>query len=159
MEKHVVYYESPIGWLQIVGTNEGIERIDVVERGEDQNEKVAEPLMQSLEELEQYFQKKRTSFSMPLKLVGTPFQLRVWEALQTIPYGQTVSYADIAKQIGQPKAVRAVGNAVGNNPITIVVPCHRVVRTGGGLGGYAWGIERKNGYLHMKRAESSARLS
>lgn len=159
MEKHVVYYESPIGWLQIVGTNEGIERIDVVERGEDQNEKVAEPLMQSLEELEQYFQKKRTSFSMPLKLVGTPFQLRVWEALQTIPYGQTVSYADIAKQIGQPKAVRAVGNAVGNNPITIVVPCHRVVRTGGGLGGYAWGIERKNGYLRMKRAESSARLS
>ncbi|ASA96713.1 MULTISPECIES: methylated-DNA--[protein]-cysteine S-methyltransferase [Anoxybacillus] len=147
MEKHVVYYESPIGWLQIVGTNEGIERIDVVERGEDQNEKVAEPLMQSLEELEQYFQKKRTSFSMPLKLVGTPFQLRVWEALQTIPYGQTVSYADIAKQIGQPKAVRAVGNAVGNNPITIVVPCHRVVRTGGGLGGYAWGIERKKWLL------------
>ncbi|NNU89673.1 methylated-DNA--[protein]-cysteine S-methyltransferase [Anoxybacillus sp. CHMUD] len=147
MKKHVVYYESPIGWLQIVGTNEGIERIDVVERGEDQNEKVAEPLMQSLEELEQYFQKKRTSFSMPLKLVGTPFQLRVWEALQTIPYGQTVSYADIAKQIGQPKAVRAVGNAVGNNPITIVVPCHRVVRTGGGLGGYAWGIERKKWLL------------
>ncbi|MGG3999514.1 methylated-DNA--[protein]-cysteine S-methyltransferase [Anoxybacillus kestanbolensis] len=147
MEKHVVYYESPIGWLQIVGTNEGIERIDVVERGEDQNEKVPEPLMQSLEELEQYFQKKRTSFSMPLKLVGTPFQLRVWEALQTIPYGQTVSYADIAKQIGQPKAVRAVGNAVGNNPITIVVPCHRVVRTGGGLGGYAWGIERKKWLL------------
>lgn len=147
MEKHVVYYESPIGWLQIVGTNEGIEQIDVVERGEDQNEKVAEPLMQSLEELEQYFQKKRTSFSMPLKLVGTPFQLRVWEALQTIPYGQTVSYADIAKQIGQPKAVRAVGNAVGNNPITIVVPCHRVVRTGGGLGGYAWGIERKKWLL------------
>ncbi|MGG3843640.1 methylated-DNA--[protein]-cysteine S-methyltransferase [Anoxybacillus kestanbolensis] len=147
MEKHVVYYESPIGWLQIVGTNEGIERIDVVERVEDQNEKVAEPLMQSLEELEQYFQKKRTSFSMPLKLVGTPFQLRVWEALQTIPYGQTVSYADIAKQIGQPKAVRAVGNAVGNNPITIVVPCHRVVRTGGGLGGYAWGIERKKWLL------------
>lgn len=147
MEKHVVYYESPIGWLQIVGTNEGVERIDVVERGEDQNEKVAEPLMQSLEELEQYFQKKRTSFSMPLKLVGTPFQLRVWEALQTIPYGQTVSYADIAKQIGQPKAVRAVGNAVGNNPITIVVPCHRVVRTGGGLGGYAWGIERKKWLL------------
>lgn len=147
MEKHVVYYESPIGWLQIIGTNEGIERIDVVERGEDQNEKVAEPLMQSLEELEQYFQKKRTSFSMPLKLMGTPFQLRVWEALQTIPYGQTVSYADIAKQIGQPKAVRAVGNAVGNNPITIVVPCHRVVRTGGGLGGYAWGIERKKWLL------------
>lgn len=147
MEKHVVYYESPIGWLQIIGTNEGIERIDVVERVEDQNEKVAEPLMQSLEELEQYFQKKRTSFSMPLKLVGTPFQLRVWEALQTIPYGQTVSYADIAKQIGQPKAVRAVGNAVGNNPITIVVPCHRVVRTGGGLGGYAWGIERKKWLL------------
>ncbi|AST05526.1 methylated-DNA--[protein]-cysteine S-methyltransferase [Anoxybacillus flavithermus] len=147
MEKHVVYYESPIGWLQIIGTNEGIERIDVVERGRDQNEKVAEPLMQSLEELEQYFQKKRTSFSMPLKLVGTPFQLRVWEALQTIPYGQTVSYADIAKQIGQPKAVRAVGNAVGNNPITIVVPCHRVVRTGGGLGGYAWGTERKKWLL------------
>ncbi|MBB5354439.1 methylated-DNA-[protein]-cysteine S-methyltransferase [Anoxybacillus mongoliensis] len=147
MEKHVVYYESPIGWLQIVGTNDGIERIDVVEQGGDQNEKVAEPLMQSLEEIEQYFQKKRTSFSIPLKLVGTPFQMRVWEALQTIPYGQTVSYAYIAKQIGQPKAVRAVGNAVGSNPMTIVIPCHRVVRTGGGLGGYAWGIERKKWLL------------
>ncbi|CUA79204.1 methylated-DNA--[protein]-cysteine S-methyltransferase [Anoxybacillus suryakundensis] len=147
MEKHLVYYESPIGWLQIIGTNDGIERIDVVEQGGDQNEKVAEPLMQSLEEIEQYFQKKRTSFSIPLKLVGTPFQMRVWEALQTIPYGQTVSYAHIAKQIGQPKAVRAVGNAVGNNPITIVIPCHRVVRTGGELGGYAWGIERKKWLL------------
>ncbi|GAA3895148.1 methylated-DNA--[protein]-cysteine S-methyltransferase [Anoxybacillus suryakundensis] len=142
-----MYYESPIGWLQIIGTNDGIERIDVVEQGGDQNEKVAEPLMQSLEEIEQYFQKKRTSFSIPLKLVGTPFQMRVWEALQTIPYGQTVSYAHIAKQIGQPKAVRAVGNAVGNNPITIVIPCHRVVRTGGELGGYAWGIERKKWLL------------
>ncbi|MGJ7036044.1 methylated-DNA--[protein]-cysteine S-methyltransferase [Anoxybacillus eryuanensis] len=147
MNKHVVYYESPIGWLQIVGTNDGIERIDVVEQGGDQNEKVAEPLMQSLEEIEQYFQKKRTSFSIPLRVSGTPFQMRVWEALQTIPYGQTVSYAYIAKQIGQPKAVRAVGNAVGNNPITIVIPCHRVIRTGGELGGYAWGIERKKWLL------------
>ncbi|KFZ42970.1 methylated-DNA--[protein]-cysteine S-methyltransferase [Anoxybacillus flavithermus] len=147
MEKHVVYYESPIGWLQIIGTNEGIERIDVVERGEENNRNVPICVCQCIEELEQYFHKKRTSFSMPLKLVGTPFQMRVWEVLQTIPYGETVSYAHIAKQIGQPKAVRAVGNAVGSNPITIVIPCHRVVRIGGQLGGYAWGIERKKWLL------------
>lgn len=147
MEKHVAYYKAPIGWLQIIGTNEGIERIDVVEQGEENNESVPICFGQCMEELEQYFQKKRASFSIPLRINGTPFQMRVWEALQTIPYGQTVSYGDIAKQIGCPKAVRAVGNAVGSNPITIVIPCHRVIRTGGGLGGYAWGIERKKWLL------------
>ncbi|SFA58892.1 methylated-DNA-[protein]-cysteine S-methyltransferase [Anoxybacillus pushchinoensis] len=147
MGKHVAYYESPIGWLQITGANEGIERIDVVERCGEQKENVPTCFMRCIEELEQYFQKKRTSFSVPLRLIGTPFQMRVWEALQTIPYGQTVSYAHIAKQIGNPKAVRAVGNAVGNNPVTIIVPCHRVVRTGGKLGGYAWGVEMKTWLL------------
>ncbi|MBB6176569.1 methylated-DNA-[protein]-cysteine S-methyltransferase [Anoxybacillus tengchongensis] len=147
MEKHIAYYGSPIGWLQIIGTNDGIERINIVEQGEENNENVPTHFSQCIEQLEQYFQKKRTSFSIPLRVSGTPFQMRVWEALQTIPYGQTVSYAHIAKQIGQPKAVRAVGNAVGNNPITIVIPCHRVIRTGGEFGGYAWGIERKKWLL------------
>ena len=145
MEKHIAYYESPIGWLQIIGTDESIERIDVVEQRGGRN--IPTSFMPWIEELEQYFQKKRTSFSIPLKLIGTPFQVRVWEALQTIPYGQTVSYAHIAKEIGRPKAVRAVGNAVGSNPFTIVIPCHRVVRTDGGIGGYAWGIERKKWLL------------
>ncbi|WP_461202518.1 methylated-DNA--[protein]-cysteine S-methyltransferase [Anoxybacillus sp. TBDG-1] len=145
MEKHIAYYESPIGWLQMIGTDESIERIDVVEQCRERN--IPTSFMPWMEEIEQYFQKKRTLFSIPLKLVGTPFQIRVWETLQTIPYGQTVSYADIAKQIGQPKAVRAVGNAVGSNPITVIIPCHRVILTSGELGGYAWGIERKKWLL------------
>lgn len=82
----------------------------------------------------------------PLQPSGTPFQLSVWQALQLIPPGETTTYARIAEAIGRPKAVRAVGTAIGANPIAFLIPCHRVVRTGGGLGGFRWGLERK---MHM----------
>jgi len=80
-------------------------------------------------------------------LIGTPFQKQVWEALCDIPFGATASYSDIAAQIGSPKAVRAVGSAIGANPISIIIPCHRVLRSNGDLGGYRWGLERKKALL------------
>jgi AraC family transcriptional regulator of adaptative response/methylated-DNA-[protein]-cysteine methyltransferase len=90
-----------------------------------------------------------------LDLRGTPFQRKVWAALQEIPAGTTVTYSDIAKRIGTPRAVRAVGTACGQNPVSIAVPCHRVLRGDGSLGGYRWGLERKRALLDRERARAS----
>ena len=95
------------------------------------------------QELEEYFGGARQDFSVPLDLEGSPFQVEVWTALRAIPYGETVSYADIAQAIGRPAAVRAVGAANGRNPISIIVPCHRVIGADGSLTGYGWGVDRK----------------
>jgi AraC family transcriptional regulator of adaptative response/methylated-DNA-[protein]-cysteine methyltransferase len=92
----------------------------------------------------------RLALNLPLDIRGTAFQQRVWRALREIPLGQTASYAEIARRIGQPKAVRAVAGACGANPIAVAIPCHRVVRTDGGLSGYRWGIERKRALLQKE---------
>lgn len=89
-----------------------------------------------------------TNFILDMK--GTPFQQKVWQALKKIPYGSTKTYSEIAKQMGSPRAVRAVANACGANPIAIIIPCHRVVRTDGSLSGYRWGVERKRALLEME---------
>lgn len=102
------------------------------------------PIIQSIEkELSQYFKGKLKVFNTPLSLLGSPFQLSVWKALQKIPHGKTCSYADIATAIDKSTAFRAVANANGANPIAIVIPCHRVIHSDGGLGGYGGGISRK----------------
>jgi methylated-DNA-[protein]-cysteine S-methyltransferase len=102
-------------------------------------------------QLDEYFLGKRRKFDIPLNLSGTPFNLGVWRALSEIRYGQTRSYRDIAKQIANPNAVRAVGNANGKNPVPIVIPCHRVISSDGGLGGYSCGLERKAWLLEHER--------
>lgn len=101
-------------------------------------------------ELDEYFGGRRRSFTVPLRPAGTPFQLDTWNCLNAIPYGETRSYADLARAVGNPKAVRAVGSANGRNPIAIVIPCHRVIATGGGLGGYGGGLERKRQLLSLE---------
>jgi AraC family transcriptional regulator of adaptative response/methylated-DNA-[protein]-cysteine methyltransferase len=101
-------------------------------------------------ELGEYFAGKRQDFAVPVEMRGTPFELRVWKALQEIPYGETRSYADMAVHVGSPAAVRAVGRANGLNAIAIVVPCHRVVNKNGDLGGYGGGLWRKRRLLHLE---------
>jgi len=104
----------------------------------------------AIQQLGEYFTGERRDFELPLRTpstVGTPFQRRVWEALRAIPYGETISYAELATRLGQPSAVRAVGGAVGRNPWGIVVPCHRVVGSGGTLTGFAGGLARKRWLL------------
>jgi methylated-DNA-[protein]-cysteine S-methyltransferase len=101
-------------------------------------------------ELKEYFAGQRTEFEVPLTLVGTPFQQRVWTALQDIPYGATTSYGELADRLGQPTASRAVGLANGKNPISIIVPCHRVVGASGSLTGYGGGLERKRYLLDFE---------
>ncbi len=103
-------------------------------------------------QLQEYLAGKRTAFDLPLAPEGTPFQQRVWKALQNIPYGQTRSYADVAAAIGSPQATRAVGGANNRNPIAIVIPCHRVVGANGKLTGYAGGLQLKQRLLDLERA-------
>ncbi|KAA0941675.1 methylated-DNA--[protein]-cysteine S-methyltransferase [Sporosarcina sp. ANT_H38] len=101
-------------------------------------------------ELVDYLKEQRRDFILPIDLHGTPFQQIVWKALQEIPYGQTVSYSDIAKRIEKPNAVRAVGTAIGANPVLIVVPCHRVIAKNGKLGGFRAGLEMKVQLLELE---------
>ncbi|MBH1988694.1 MAG: methylated-DNA--[protein]-cysteine S-methyltransferase [Myxococcaceae bacterium] len=108
-------------------------------------------IAQVLKELEEYEQGLRQEFTVPLELKGTEFQLRVWAALQRIPYGQTRTYAEIAKEIGSPQAARAVGLANSKNPISILVPCHRVIGANGKLTGYAGGIPNKAKLLEIEQ--------
>jgi methylated-DNA-[protein]-cysteine S-methyltransferase len=102
------------------------------------------------EQLSGYFAGELTAFDLPLAPRGTPFQLRVWQALREIPFGQTISYAELARRIGSPRAVRAVGGANGRNPIAVVVPCHRVIEADGSLTGFGGGVERKRILLELE---------
>lgn len=143
------YYKSPIGYIRIEAEDNHIIALDFVENiGE---EKISEIIVQCKKQLEDYFLGKRKKFDLDIKfLKGTEFQIKVWEALRSIPYGKTVSYKWIAEKIGNPKAVRAVGGANNKNPIAIIVPCHRVIGSNGKMVGYAGGIEKKEYLLKIE---------
>jgi methylated-DNA-[protein]-cysteine S-methyltransferase len=114
-----------------------------------------EPLVAAVAQLEEYFAGDRRRFDLPLELAGTDFQKSVWLELAEIPYGETVSYAELALMVGRPNAYRAVGQANGANPIPIVLPCHRVVASGGGIGGYGGGLPMKRKLLTLEGVEVS----
>ncbi|WP_411110978.1 methylated-DNA--[protein]-cysteine S-methyltransferase [Streptomyces sp. c-19] len=105
------------------------------------------PFDEAIRQLDAYFSGELTEFDLPLHLVGTPFQVRVWERLLRIPYGETRTYGELAEELGNPAASRAVGLANGKNPVSIIVPCHRVIGAGGGLTGYGGGLDRKQRLL------------
>lgn len=154
---------SPIGDLIIRTTDTGISGIWFVEhhkpQGEIGQEAVNHPLLLQAEtQLEEYFTGKRKAFDLPLFQSGTEFQLLVWQGLTQINYGALKSYSDLAEQIGHPKAVRAVGMTNGKNPISIVVPCHRVVGKNGRLTGYAGGLERKQWLIQHEQAQVNFQL-
>ena len=120
-------------------------------RGSESETDPANPLIRQVsDQLAEYFDGERKEFALPLDLGGTPFQMRVWEALQTIPFGKTITYAELARRAGSPGAFRAAGAANGKNPVAIIVPCHRVINTGGGLGGYGGGIDVKRRLLALE---------
>jgi methylated-DNA-[protein]-cysteine S-methyltransferase len=151
--------KSPIGVLKLVGSDHGLAAV-LWERDDTLQEQFgtisAEPrhpvLLQAQQELEEYFSGSRKRFTVKLDFSGTEFQNKVWNALRTIPFGETRSYGDIADQIGSSKAVRAVGAANGRNPIPIIVPCHRVIGADGTLTGFAGGLEIKARLLALESA-------
>ena len=149
---------SPVGELTLVASANGLAailwendrpgRVKLNIVAQDDNH----PLLQETErQLSQYFAGTRTHFDLPLDFVGTDFQKKVWAALLTIPCGETRSYAQIAAQIGSPKAVRAVGAANGRNPISIIAPCHRVIGSNGTLTGFAGGLDAKQTLLELEK--------
>jgi methylated-DNA-[protein]-cysteine S-methyltransferase len=147
---------SPLGPLLLVGTEDALTAIwlpsgrDRLEPDADWIETTA-PFAEPKRQLDAYFAGTRRQFDLRLAPAGTPFQLRVWDALREIPYGETVSYAELARRIGQPAAVRAVGAANGQNPLSIVVPCHRVIGSDGRLVGYGGGLPAKAHLLELER--------
>lgn len=141
-------YDSPVGRLYI-GTDEGTLRCLSFSSLHCESG-CSEVARRTIEQLEEYFEGQRTQFDLPIKMDGTDFQKKCWEALMKIGYGKTVTYAEEARMIGSPKALRAVGMANHRNPIAIVVPCHRVVASGGKIGGYGGGIEVKRRLLEME---------
>ena len=110
----------------------------------------------AVEELREYFAGARTRFDVPLAPAGTPFQRRVWSAIADVPFGETITYAELARRCGRASAVRAAGAATGRNPITVMVPCHRIVGSGGALTGYAGGLDRKRALLELESRKAGA---
>lgn len=150
-----VIYNSPIDPLTLVSDGSALTALLFERDGRApvQTGKMDAVLKETVKQLDQYFAGTRTNFDLPLNPAGTEFQKRVWMALRAIPYGQSVAYRDIAEQIGNPKAVRAVGGANGCNPIAIIVPCHRVIGANGSLTGFGGGLDRKRYLLALERGE------
>ena len=152
-------YESPMGTMLLAASERGLAGVWFVgqRHGPDTRgwyEDAEHPVLrQAVAQLVEYFAGQRTAFDLPLDLQGgTPFQQSVWDALLRIPRGGTTSYGELARRLGKPQAARAIGAAVGRNPVSIVVPCHRVLGTDGTLTGYAGGLERKTALLQLEGA-------
>ena len=138
---------SPIGTLEITATEAGISSLFFVEETVEINTDKTQILIEAEQQLTAYFEGGRSNFDLKLDLQGTEFQLKVWSKLLEIPYGTTISYLQLAKRIGNVKSIRAVGGANGRNPISILVPCHRVIGNNGDLTGYGGGLWRKEWLL------------
>ncbi len=155
---HYTYYDSPIQPLLLTSNGTALTGLFLVEHKHGPEvapdwvqDDGAAPFDEAKRQLSAYFAGELTEFDLPLALTGTAFQQGVWKQLRQIPYGATVSYGELARRMGQPNACRAVGLANGRNPLSIIVPCHRVVGAGGKLVGYAGGLARKEALLALER--------
>ena len=149
--------ESPVGTLKLVASAAALvavlweyERPDRVKLAPLKHESQQPILLEAERQLREYFSGTRTEFDLPVELNGTEFQKRVWRTLRDIPYGQTMSYVELARTLGSPRAFRAVGAANGKNPLSIVVPCHRVIGANGSLTGFAGGLDAKAKLLALE---------
>ncbi|GAB2592641.1 methylated-DNA--[protein]-cysteine S-methyltransferase [Nitrincola alkalisediminis] len=153
------HYHSPLGIMTLQACEQGLlgawfETETTMPKNLGEKSENNPILINTIKQLDEYFTGKRTSFTLPLAAKGTAFQQSVWQVLCEIPYGETWSYQQIADAIGNPKAVRAVGLANGKNPISIIVPCHRVIGKSGKLTGYAGGLSRKASLLELEKMKS-----
>ena len=152
------HIDSPVGTLRLIGSDAGLSaviwdgdepgRVAFANTATDGDNSV---LTRAARQITEYFAGLRTEFDLPLDLRGTPFQVKAWRALATIPFGETVSYSEQASRIGAPTAVRAIGAANGRNPVSIVLPCHRVIGANGSLTGFAGGLDAKRALLAFER--------
>jgi methylated-DNA-[protein]-cysteine S-methyltransferase len=147
MKIYITCYPSPIGTIEILGTQDSIVALNFVDDARPGDDDLPQILKECIKQIDEYFNGKRKTFSLELSMQGTEFQNTVWRQLITIPFGQTASYGEIAAAIRKPAACRAVGNANGKNPISIIVPCHRIIGSNGDLTGYGGGLWRKEWLL------------
>lgn len=167
--RHIAFMESPIGRIRLEATDTALTRVTWDPVSEPYPVSDEEPdgkpgktdfpaptplLKEAIRQLNAYFQGERTEFDLPLAPEGSPFQKRVWQELQKIPYGHQISYAELARRTGSPKACRAVGSANGKNLIFIIIPCHRVVQSDGKIGGYAFGPQMKRFLLELENRKN-----
>lgn len=153
----VAFIKTPLGIAKIVGDEEGISIISILSEGEIST-KIPKELKEAVNQLQEYFEGKRTDFTFKLNPKGTDFQQKVWQGLLEIPFGKTMSYLDLSKKLGDVKAIRAVASANGKNPLWIVIPCHRVIGTDGSLTGYAGGLWRKKWLLEHENPTNQQSL-
>ena len=161
--KYFTHVDSPLGTMLLVSNGSSLTGLYfvgqkyVAQPAEDwiQTE-VAQPFPDVKRQLAEYFAGERRTFDLPLSFEGTPFQQRVWRAIAAIPHGQTISYGALARSVGTPRSVRAAGAATGRNPISLVVPCHRVVGSDGSLTGYAGGLDRKRRLLALETSDGGS---
>ncbi len=156
-EKVFAYYRSPIGALKVVGSPDGIAEISFLDDAQPSAE-IPACLIDCVRQLDEYFDGARKEFSVKLDLRGTEFRKRVWRALSKIPFGATTSYLNVANLLGDKKSIRAVGRANGQNPIVIIVPCHRVIGSDGSLTGYGGGLWRKAWLLNFEGSRQQTGL-
>ena len=154
--------DSPVGLLTLAGRDGRLRHLRMVDQTYEPSregwERDDAAFPDAVDQLTAYFAGDLTEFELELDMVGTQFQRRVWEALQTIPYGETCAYGEIARQIGSPSGSRAVGLANGHNPIGIIVPCHRVIGANGSLTGYGGGLDRKRALLELEKSRTMPAL-
>ncbi|HBY69039.1 MAG TPA: cysteine methyltransferase [Flavobacteriaceae bacterium] len=145
------YLNTPIGWMELKGNASGLASALFIDNEitplTDVSEILPEPLQKALQQLSEYFKGDRQIFNIPLNPKGTEFQQKVWKELQNVSFGKTASYQQIANALGDPKVIRAAASANGKNPISIIIPCHRVIGSDGSLTGYAGGLHRKKWLL------------
>ncbi len=154
MTEQRAYYRSPIGTLEIVGTEKGISELRFIRQMSRRKGRPHPLLKEAVIQLDEYFRGRRKDFSLRLHLQGTEFQKQVWRELLRIPYGRTTSYGKVAAALGRPGSARAVGQANHRNPVVIVVPCHRIVGGDGRLVGYGGGLWRKEWLLAHEKKHS-----
>ena len=151
------YLNTPIGWFEIQGSESGITRVKMVEEQGEESSELPVHVSACKKQLKEYFERKRSEFDLPLDFGdATDFYKKVWSELLEIPYGQTAPYSAIADKLGDTKKVRAVGQANRNNPIAIIVPCHRVIAKNGNLHGYFYGLDIKRKLLEIENPMSYA---
>jgi methylated-DNA-[protein]-cysteine S-methyltransferase len=151
MKIHTAYYYSPIGLIEITGNEDGLLSLYFKDEKIENSTKIHPSLKECVYQLDEYFNGIRKEFGLKLNLQGTEFQKKVWKQLEKIHFGKTKSYLQISKQIGDSNATRAVGKANGSNPISILIPCHRVIGSNGKLIGYGGGLWRKEWLLNHEK--------
>ncbi|WP_370477491.1 methylated-DNA--[protein]-cysteine S-methyltransferase [Tamlana flava] len=150
--------KTPLGFTKIIGDEDGITSVSVLNSEEKVTDIIPLQLEECVIQLQEYFEGIRKQFSLKLNPDGTDFQKKVWKKLEEIPFGKTISYLDLSKQLSDVKAIRAVANANGKNPLWIIVPCHRVIGSDGSLTGYAGGLHRKQWLLDHESPNKQQKL-